>query len=496
MQRLCASPTRKVSRVASCNQIPVRREYASCSNMRMHQLMNLTLPPDWFAWLRETRSVVRLAVPLALTHLSYMAILLTDVVMMGWIGTEAIAAGSLARDLLWVFGAFSMGVLTGATPIMAQHLGAGRIDQIRPTVRNAAWLAVFLTIPVAIISWFSGSVLLLLGQENQIAEDGQSYLRLLLWGVLPSFWFVVLTELLAAHSRPRAVLVITLIGIGLNALLDYALMFGNFGAPNMGLRGAGVASIAVNWFMFLALFCFVLIDPQFRQYRLMLRFFRMELSVLGEIVRIGSPIAITEIAEMGLYFVTALMMGLLSVEALAANAVTGQCYALVFMIPIGLAQAGAVRVGLAAGARDQDSLMRSGWTAIALSGAVVLLPAAVFWFAGQSVAGLILNADDPANAGALELASLLLGVAAFFMIADAMQITARGALQGLKDTAMPMVITVTASWGIGFPVALLLGFALGLGGPGIWAGMAAAMVVAAWLMIKRFGRQASCFLVT
>ena len=199
-------------------------------------------------------------------------------------------------------------------------------------MRNAAWLALLLTIPVSVAAWYSSPILVLLGQEQQVADSGQSYLRYLLWGLLPSLWFAVLTEFLAAHARPRAVYVVTLIAIALNALLDYALMFGNLGAPNMGLEGAGVASLVVSWFMFLAL-----------------------------------------------------------------------------------------------------------------------------------------------------------------LIADAVQIAARGALQGLKDTTMPMVIALATGWGMGFPTAVVLGFVLDFGGPGIWAGMAVAMTAAAWLVTKRFRRQARLF---
>ena len=458
--------------------------------------MNLSPSPSLSAWSHEARAVVHLAAPLALSHLAYMAIMLTDVVMMGWIGTDAIAAGALARDFFWVLGAFAMGVLTGATPIMAQHLGARRFRRIRPAVRNAAWLAlllVMLVIPISVAAWFSSPILVLLGQEPQISDDGQLYLRYLLWGLLPSLWFAVLTEFLAAHARPRAVFVVTLFGIALNALLDYTLMFGNFGAPNMGMKGAGVASLVVSWVMFLALLGFVLKDRQFRRYRLLGRLWRIEWPVMVEIVKVGSPIAVTELTEMGMYFVTTLMMGMLGVEALAAHAVTAQCYGLVFMIPVGLAQAGAVRVGRAAGARDGVGLARSGWAATTLAGLLVLVPAIVFWFAGRFVAGLILDPSVPANAEALDLAVLLLGVAAFFMIADAVQIAARGALQGLKDTAMPMVITVSTSWGLGIPTAVVLGFVLGFGGPGIWAGMAVAMTGAALLLIRRFRRQAGRF---
>ena len=159
--------------------------------------------------------------------------------------------------------------------------------------------------------------------------------------------------------------------------------------------------------MFLALLGFVLGDRQFRRYRLLRRAWRIEWSVMAEIARVGSPIAVTEIAEMGMFFATTLMMGLLGVDALAAHAVTAQCYGVVFMIPVGLAQAAAVRVGRATGARDGVRLARSGWTATTLAGLLVLLPVIVFWLAGRTVAGLILDPAIPANTEALDLDALL-----------------------------------------------------------------------------------------
>ena len=164
--------------------------------------MNPPTSSSLSAWLHEARAVVHLAAPLALSHLSYMAILLTDVVMMGWIGTGAIAAGTLARDFIWVLGACAVGLLTGATPIMARHLGGHRTRRIRPVVRNAAWLAVLLAVPVCAAAWFSSPILVLLGQDPQVSDDGQPYLRYLLWGLLPWLWFAVLTEFLAAQEAP------------------------------------------------------------------------------------------------------------------------------------------------------------------------------------------------------------------------------------------------------------------------------------------------------
>ncbi len=444
-------------------------------------------------WWRESGAIVRLAVPLTLTHLAHMAIMLTDVVMMGRIGTETIAAGSLARDFYWVMVAFAIGVLTGATPVMAQHLGARRDHAVRPAARNAAWLCLPLAVPIMIAGWNAAPVLVALGQDPAIAAMSQAYLRAMIWGLLPSLWFVVLSEFLTAHVRPRAILVVTAHAIALNAVLDYALMFGRLGAPDLGLVGAGVASAIVNWAMFAALLVFVLRDRRFRRYRLLESFWRVDRRVMGEIARLGGPIAVTEIAEMGLFFVTTLMMGVISTEMLAAHAVTAQCYVVVFMIPVGFAQAGAVRVGHAAGARDPAAAARAGWASMALSGATVTVPLLAFWFAGEEISALILDAGDPDNAASLGLAASLLAVAAVFMLSDAVQITARGVLQGLKDTTVPMLYSLATSWGMGLPCAAAFGFWFGWGGEGIWAGLAVATSAALVLLVARFRRRIGVF---
>ena len=448
--------------------------------------MSSTSPSTLSLWYRESRAIVHLAVPLALTQLAHMAIITTDVVMMGWLGPEALAAGSLAGHFYWLFIVFAMGLLTGATPVFAQHLGARRFRMIRPTLRHGGWLAVILVLPCGGVVWHAETILVALGQDPQVSAAGQSYLRHMVWGLLPGLWQVVLAEFLAAHARPRATLVVTILGIGLNALADYALMFGNFGFPMLGLDGAGIASAMVNTFMFLALLGFVLGDRRLRRYRLLGHLWRIERPRLHEIVRIGLPIAVTELAEMGLFLATSLLMGLIGTNALAAHAVAAQCCGVAMMIPIGIAQAGVVRVGRAVGARNPAGAARSGWAALALGGGFALLPASAFWFFGAGLAGLILDGSRPENESAFGLAVALLAVAAFFQLADALQIVARGVLQGLKDTRTPMLFVFATSWGVGLPAAAWLGIGLDLGGEGIWAGLAAAMIGACALLVRRF----------
>jgi MATE family multidrug resistance protein len=310
------------------------------------------LPGRWSQtvtlWSREARATVSLAVPLVFIEMAWVAMVTTDTVMMGWLGQESLAAGSLAGQFFLFFEFFAVGVLAAVVPILAQHLGARRFRMVRGIVRQGFWAALILAIPCMAIIWHAQAILVFLGQDPDIASAGQSYLRYMVLGFLPGLWFVVLNEFLVAHTRPRATLVVTVLGIGINALADYALMFGHFGFPRLELIGAGIASATVSTFMFLALLGFVLIDRRLRRYRLLGRFWRADWSQLYEIARLGVPIAVAHLAEVGMFLASALLMGLIGTAALAAHAVAYQCAVIAYMVPYGIGQAATVRVGRAA----------------------------------------------------------------------------------------------------------------------------------------------------
>ena len=430
--------------------------------------------------------MVTLAAPLALAHLAYMAIVTTDVVMMGWLGPESLAAGSLARHFYGFFALFAYGVLGAVAPILSQHLGARRFRMVRRTVRQGFWAAVIIALPCGAAIWHAQAILVLLGQNPDLAVAAQSYLRIMVVGLLPGLWQFVLSNFLAAHARPRATLVVTVLAIGINALADYALMFGHFGFPRLGLIGAGVASAVVNIFMFVALLSFVSIDRRLRRYRLLGRFWRADWVQLLEIVRLGVPIAVTELAETGMFFASSLLMGLLGTAPLAAHAVAGQCYAVIFMVPVGLAQAAAVRVGRAVGAADHRAAARAGWTAVALGFGFAFFPTAAFLFLGGPIVDIFLDTARPENTAAIDLAVSFLAIAAAFQLVDSVQIIARGALQGLKDTRVPMLIALAGYWGLGLTSAALFGVYLGFGGQAIWGGMAVSLLVVGALLVRRF----------
>jgi MATE family multidrug resistance protein len=440
-------------------------------------------------WSQEARATVTLAVPLVLIELAWVAMVTTDTLMMGWLGPESLAAGALAGQFFLFFEYFAIGVLAAVAPILSQHLGARRFRMVRRIVRQGFWVAVILALPCMAMIWHAQAILVLLGQDPDLASAGQSYVRFMVLGFLPGLWFVVLSEFLVAHTRPRATLVVFVLAIGINALADYALMFGHFGFPRLGLIGAGVASATVSTFMFLALLSFVLIDRRLRRYRLLGRFWRADWSQLYEIVRLGLPIAVAHLAEVGMFLASALLMGLIGTAALAAHAIANQCAVIAYMVPYGIAQAATVRVGRAVGAGEHRAMARAGWTAVALGIGFAFLPAAAFWFLGGAIVDLFLDTARSENKTTIDLAVSFLAIAALLQFADGTQATAFGALRGLKDTRGPMLISLAGYWGLGLTSAAVFGVYLGFGGQAIWISLVVGVSVVGALLVRRFWAQ-------
>jgi MATE family multidrug resistance protein len=437
-------------------------------------------------WRRESGAIMVLALPLALTQLSHIAMVTTDVVMMGRLGPAALAAGTLANHYFWFFDMFAMGLLSAVAPILSQYLGARRFRRVRRTVRQGFWAALLVSLPCATAIWHTQSVLGLLGQDPELAGAAQSYLRHMLLGFLPGLWFIVLAAFLAAHTRPRATLVVAILGIGVNGLADYVLMFGHFGFPALGLVGAGIATATVSSFMFLGLLCFVLLDRRLRRYRLLGRFWRTDWPQLLEVFQVGLPIGITVLAEIGMFLAAALLVGLLGTVPLAAHAIAVQCAAIVYMIAHGIGQASTVRVGRASGAGDHRGAARAGWTGLVLGLGYAFLPAAAFWFLGGAIVDLYLDSAQTESAVVKDLAISFLAVAALFQFADAAQVTIMGALRGLRDTRVPMLIALCGYWGLGLTAAAFFGVYLGFGGEAIWSGLALGLSGVGICLVQRF----------
>ncbi|MBP7065724.1 MATE family efflux transporter, partial [Ferrovibrio sp.] len=328
-------------------------------------------------------------------------------------------------------------------------------------------------------------LLLLAGQQPALAAEAAPFLQALSFSFLPSLWFMVLRHFTAALERPRPAMLLTFLAVALNLLVNYALVYGRLGLPELGAVGAGIGSSLVNLATLLALGAILARDPGFAAYRLSRGWWRSSWPRLRAYLRIGLPIALTLGAEIGLFSAAAMLMGRLGATEIAAHQLALQWAAIAFMVPMGISQAATVRVGLAIGARDVAAARRAGWVALALGVGFMASTGLLFWNAAPWLIGLFL--PEPASP-VFALAVAYLSWAALFAMADGAQAVANGALRGLKDTAMPMLLACIGYWLVGLPVAVWLGLYSELRGIGVWVGLSASLIVAALLLVWRFQR--------
>jgi MATE family multidrug resistance protein len=434
----------------------------------------------------EGWAVTVLATPLALTYLAGIAMGTTDIIMIGWLGPEPLAAAALAGEFYGLFYIVGVGILTAVSPMIAHALGARRYREVRRAVRQGLWAAVVIALPVGLVVWHAGDILPLLGQDPAIATMGEAYVRAVIWGFLPSMGFVVLRNFVAAHHRPRSALVVISLGIVVNIIADYILIFGHFGFPRLELFGAGIASSVVCVFMFAGQLGFVLRDRRFRRYQLLGRWWRPDWPRFQDIFRIGGPIGVMSAAEIGVFLAATFLMGLFGTTELAAHAIALQCGGLAFAVPFSLGQAATIRVAYAAGAGDVAALRLTSRVAISLGMVWSIVGCALLWWLAAPIAGVFLDAADPANLPTLEMAVALVAFVAFYQLPDGPQQVALGVLRGLRDTRVPMIIALISYWIIGAALCVWFGFGLGFGGPGVWAGLALALVIATMAVMTRY----------
>ena len=446
-------------------------------------------PPG--AWRQEIAATLRLASPLILTNLTQAAIQATDVLLLGWLGPRSLAAGALGSNIYIAFLIFGMGLVTASSPLLSRKLGAmpHSVRDVRRTVRQTMWAALTIACPVLVILWHADAVLIALGQDPALAANAASFVRALEWGMVPALLYLVLRSYVASLERPAWALLIGVMGVIFNAVLNYGLIFGAFGLPRLGLVGAGVGSTITQSAMFIGLATVIMLHPRFRRYRLFGRFWSADWPRYRQVWQLGAPIAMTLGLEVTIFNAAVFLMGLVGTAALAAHAVAIQICSFTFMVPLGLAQAATVRVGLAFGRRDRAAIRRAGWAAWGLGVAFMALTACLLWTMPRPIIGLFLDTNDRANADVVHLAIVFLGVAAVFQIVDGAQAVGAGMLRGLHDTKVPMLIAGFGYWVVGLGVSVGLGFRLHWGGLGIWIGLASGLAVVACLMIARWIRR-------
>lgn len=432
----------------------------------------------------HVRAITTLGLPLVGGHLAQMAIGVTDTVMLGWYGVEALAAVTLASTYFFVLFIFGSGFALAVMPMVATYVAEEDDTSIRRATRMGLWLSLGFGVVALPFMIFAAPILRLMGQQEEVVIAAAAYLEIAGWGILPALFVMVLKSYLAALERTQVVLWITVVAAVVNALLNYALIFGNWGAPELGVSGAAIASVCTQIVSLLGVVIYV--RKALPEHDLFRRLWGADWEMLGRVFRLGWPISITTLSEVGLFAASAVMMGWLGTVPLAAHGVAMQFASITFMVHLGLSNAGTVRAGNAYGRADRLHLARGAAIVTAMSLLFSLLTVVVFFLIPETLIGIFILEGDPARADILRIGVGILFMAGVFQLVDGTQAIALGVLRGVQDTRVPMIYAALSYWGIGVPVSYLLGFTFGFEGIGVWAGLGIGLAVAALLLNWRF----------
>jgi MATE family multidrug resistance protein len=439
---------------------------------------------------KELGHLLALGVPLVIAQLLQVSYGFVAIVMMGRVGTLELAAIGLGTSLWVMVFLATLGVLMVVSPVVARKYGADRSDTIREIFQQALWLSSI----VALFSWWMmrhvGAVMSVMSVEAAVIPLVEDYLRITSWGMPSVCLYFVCRFFCEGTGNARPMVLIQLIVLPINILLSWVLIFGKFGFPALAVNGAALAGIICLWLTAVLMLIYVAKAGRYRYLKLFSDFARPRLSEIGKLARLGLPVAGLLILESGFFNAIALMMGSLGQTALAAHNVVMNYVTLIFMVPVGLANALMVRVGQAMGESGVAGARFRGLVGISVASGAMVVSALVIVMFPQAIVSLY--TADPTVAAT---AAVLLVCAALFQLSDGIQITSAGALRGLQDTTVPMFISGGAYWLVGVPTSWWLGIYLERGPLGLWLGLILGLTVSATLLGARFllksGRLAS-----
>ena len=430
----------------------------------------------------ELAATTRLALPIVLAQVGIMSMGVVDTIMVGRVSAEALAAVALGNLYFVTLTIASSGTLMVLDPIVAQAAGAGDADRIALGVQRGLLLAIALSILCSLALWPVHAMLVLLRQSEPLVTLATSYVRISIVGVLPFLAFNVFRQSLQALHHVRAVVAVVVVANVVNAALNWVLIYGRFGFPALGVAGSAWATCISRWVMMLLLLAIgwgVL-----RRALVPWRTAATRLAPLAQMVRLGAPIGLQQMLEIGVFAAIGLLMGLLGAQQMAAHQIALNLASLTFMVPLGVGAAAAVRVGHAVGEGDRAAVRERVRTALVVGTGFMVCAAAVLLLAPRAIAALYTNLAPVAA-----LAAALIPIAGVFQVFDGIQAVSAGVLRGLGDTRAPFVINLAGFWLVGFPISVALGFHTRLGAVGLWWGLVAGLVVVAAMLLGRVRSQ-------
>jgi MATE family, multidrug efflux pump len=420
----------------------------------------------------ELRPMFALALPVVIAELGWMTMGMVDTLMVGPLGPEAIGAVGLGSALFIAMGIFGMGMLLGLDTLVSQSFGAGRLDECHRWLIHGVALSVLLTIPTTLLLFWVSANLDRWGMNPDVLRLMRPYLDAIAWSTLPLLVYFALRRYLQGLGVVRPIMVTLIVANLMNLAGNWLLIYGNLGAPALGVAGSAWATVLARIAMAASLFVVILRRERNRRPGLMDTPLSIEAARLRQLVALGAPAAGQLTLEVGVFAMASALAGRMLPASLAAHQIALNLAGFTYMVPLGVASAGAVRVGQAIGRRDAVGAARAGWTAL-LFGVVFMSIAAL---AFTAIPRLLIGAFTT-DARVLEIGAALLAVAAVFQLFDGLQAVGTGVLRGLGETRMPMLWNLAGHWFIGLPIAYLLAFNFDFGVIGLWWGLSTGLII-------------------
>ncbi|WP_163830993.1 MATE family efflux transporter [Spartinivicinus ruber] len=440
----------------------------------------------WSILSNQAKTLSALAWPIILSQVALVALGLTDTIMMGMLGKEALAGGGLGVTITNLLLTFAIGVLGATSNLIAPCVHKNPDGSVKQFSCASLILATGFGVFILLVLFWAKELISLAGQNEAITELADQYLQGVCWGVLPGLWFQALRFTVMPLGHTRIVTLIAWVDVLLNIPINYVLITGSFGFPNLGIEGIGVATSVVHITSFIFLAAYMIFQPKLAgQRNAVIKTLRIGF-YCKETLRLGVPQGVTYLAEVGLFSTATFLMGLFDNDTLAAHQITLQTITIPFMIAMGIAQATGIKVGHELGQNNIQACRYYGWLGLSMGGCWMLLAALAFWLFPDVIIGFYLDDNNPENHQVFLIATQLLAIAAYFEIFDGSQTIASFALRGLKEAKRPMVLAISSYWLVGLPIALLLGFCSELAGSGVWWGLAGGLAAAAISLIWLF----------
>ncbi len=429
-------------------------------------------------------SIARISGPLVINFLAVAGMNLADVTMSGRLGADALAAVAVGSSTWMLAFSACLGLLMALSPIIARLYGAGKVQEIGRYARHGMYVGFGLGVLILLFGRpLAESLLTVIGIDPEFRPLAVEYVRALLFGAPGILMFIALRFTTEGIGYTRPVMFTSIFSLVCNVFLNYTLMFGNFGAPAMGVEGCAYASAITMWLVMFALASYIALSRKHKPLGVFSRLGRFRPALIREIFALGIPVSVMITAEVGLFSVISIMIGTRGVDITAAHQIALSYASTMFMVPLALASATTVQVGHMLGAGRLADARTAGFAGIAMSACFMAISSLVLLVFRDQI--IKFYTDDPIVTG---IALTLLLVAAIFQVADGVQISAAAALRAYKDTRIPMAINVFSFWVIAFPLAFLATVTYQLPANRIWAAFIAGLTVAAVLLTWRFAR--------